>query len=306
MSRLFISQNTTNKIINTAKIYYYGPRFKKNGNDTNTSALLFGVSFDYEIEPNNEEEYFSISFVAQFSVRPGSATNFSVRPGSATKTIITQTVTNREVLDYGIGNGKDFVFQVDLGNAHTKINYIKNTIDNVYLTIANPNSKYTYIKPTEISTNSPYINILQEIYVDSSYANDYQCSLIVSLDDSSAQQSFCSQNCSVNSASEPYVTVCTNDFIERSAIAGSSATIPSCELTSEGGSWNTLRCNFVFGIKNISRIYPNQNSEFVLEDTVSIASLPSLLSSTTIQGTNYIEGAITGDYLYFVTEVQFD
>lgn len=295
MNRLFISQNATNKIVNAAKIYYYGPRFKKNGNNTNTSALLFGVSFDHEIEPNNKEEYFSISFEVQFSVGPE----------LVTKTI-TQTVTNGEALDYGIGNGKDFVFQADLGNAHTKINYIKNTIDKVYLTIANPNPKYTYVKPTEISTNSPYINILQEIYVDASYANDYQCSLIVSLDDSSAQQSFCSQNCSVNTPSEPLVTVCTNNFIERSAIAGSSATIPSCELTSEGGSWNTLKGNFVFEIKNISRIYPNQNSEFVLEDTVSIASLPSLLSSTTIQGTNYIEGAITGDYLYFVTEVQFE
>lgn len=296
MSRLFISQNTTNKIINTAKIYYYGPRFKENGNDTNTSALLFGVSFDYEIEPNNKEEYFSISFAALISVESK----------SETKAIITKTVTNGEVLDYGIGNGKDFVFQADVGEAHTKIKYIKNTIDNVYLTIANPNPKYTYVKPTEISTNSPYINILQEIFVDAGYADDYQCSLIVSLDDSSAQQSFCSQNCSVNAAMEPYVTVCTNNFIERSAIAGSSATMPSCELTSKGGSWNTLSGNFVFGIKNISRIYPNQNSEVVLEDTVTIASLPSLLSSTTIQGTNYIEGAITGDYLYFVTEVQFD
>lgn len=306
MNRLFISQNVTNKIVNTAKIYYYGPGFKKNGDNFNqksldlrtTSLLLFGVSFDHEIEPNNEGEYFSISFEIQFSVRSE----------LVTKTI-TQTVTNGDVLDYSIGNGKDFVLQADLGIAYTliqKIFYIKNTIDKVYLTIANPNPKYTYVKPTEISTNSPYINILQEIYVNSSYANDYQCSLIVSLDDSSAQQSFCSQNCSVNASSEPYITVCTNDFIERSAIAGSSATMPSCELTSKGGSWNTLKGNFVFEIQNISKIYPNQNSEFVLEDTVSIASLPSLLSSTTIKGTNYIEGAITGDYLYFVTEVQFD
>jgi hypothetical protein len=246
MSRLFISQNTTNKkIINTAKMYYYGPRFKKNGNDINTSDLLFGVSFDYEIEPNNKGEYFSISFEVQFSVEPAVVIKPFNQPGLVTRTInqsglltrtITQTVTNGEVLDYGIGNGKDFVFQVVLGTVNMRINYIKNTIDKVYLTIANPNSKYTYIKPTEISTNSPYINILQEIYVDASYANDYQFSLIVSLDDSSAQQSFCSQNCSINAAREPYVTVCTNNFIERSAIAGSSATMPSCELTSEGGS----------------------------------------------------------------------
>lgn len=298
MNRLFISQNVTNKIVNTAKIYYYGPRFKKNGNNINTSALLFGVSFDHEIEPNNEKEYFSISFEVQFSVESG----------LGTKTI-TQTVTNRDVLDYGIGNGKDFVFQNDLGNANTKINYIKNTIDKVYLTIANPNPKYTYVKPTEISTNSPYINILQEIYVDASHAGNYQWTLIASLDDSRAHhghQSFCSQNCSVNAARGPHVTVCTNDFIERSAIAGSSTIRPSYELTSKGGPWNTLKGNFVFWIKNISRIYPNQNSEFVLEDTVSIASLPYLSSSTIIQGTNYIKGAITGDYLYFVTEVKFD
>lgn len=305
MNRLFISQNVisqnvTNKIVNTAKIYWYGPSIKKYEFYETTPTSLFGVSFDHEIEPNNKEEYFSISFEVQFSVESK----------LVTKTI-TQTVTNREVLDYGIGNGKDFVFQADLGTAHTRMNYIKNTIDKVYLTIANPNPKYTYVKPTEISTNSPYINILQEIYVDSRYADDYRGSLIVSLDDSSAQQSFCSQNCSVDATNKPFVTVYNNNnnnFIERSAIAGSSATIPYCELTSEGGeSWNKLRANFVFGIKNISKIYPDQNSEFILEDTVSIASLPSPLSSTIIQGTNCIEeGAITGDYLYFTTEVTID
>lgn len=301
MNRLFISQNVisqnvTNKIVNTAKIYWYGQSIKKNKSYETTPTWLFGVSFDHEIEPNNKEEYFSISFEVQFSVESK----------LVTKTI-TKTVTNREVLDYGIGNGKDFIFQADFGTG-TNLNYIKKTIDKVYLTIANPNPRYTYVKPTEISTNSPYINILQEIYVDSRYADDYRGSLIVSLDDSSAHQSFCSQNCSVDATNEPFVTVYNNNFIERSAIAGSSATIPYCELTSEGGeSWNKLRANFVFGIENIAIIYPDQNTEFILEDTVSIASLPSPLSSTIIQGTNCIEkGAVIGDYLYFTTEVTID
>lgn len=170
MIKQFIAQNVGGggKKINNSYFYFYGPNYTipktttSNPNPLNTANYLFGVSFDYPLDYDDQERYFKITANLTFTysgVRVPIPVNYTVSIGT--------------IEDTGLGSDhKNFAIPVNLTFPVSSIERM--TFNSATIEVYNPNPKYDYIAPTNFSTSGEYIAVNTNLYMDNSQLGSYQ------------------------------------------------------------------------------------------------------------------------------------
>jgi hypothetical protein len=156
------------KKINKSYFYFYGPNYTvpkitdSNIDPLRTTNYLFGVSFDYPLDCDDQELFFKITV------------NLTVTYlGVDTPRSINYTVSMGTLEDTGIGfDNKNFAIPVNLSFPVSSIEHMM--FNSATIEICNPNPKYDYIAPTEFSTEGEYIAVSTRLYMDISQFGSYQ------------------------------------------------------------------------------------------------------------------------------------
>ena len=182
MIKQFISQNIGGGVkINNSHLYFYGPNYTtavikdRPTEILNTANYLFGVSFDYPLEYDDNKAFFKIT--AELTITP--------YQGVTTSVPINQTVTIRTIEDTGIGgDNKNFAIPVNLLFFVPAIERM--VLKSATIEVLNPNSKYMYTNPTALETVGEYIAVNTNLYMDISQFGSYQGMFKADLYNSSA------------------------------------------------------------------------------------------------------------------------
>lgn len=168
MIKQFIFQNRGGKKINKSYFYFYGPNYTvpkitdSNIDPLRTANYLFGVSFDYPLDYDDQELYFKITVNLTFTYL-----------GVDTPLPVNYTVSVGTIEDTGIGfDHKNFAIPVNLLFPISSIERM--TFNSATIEICNPNPKYDYIAPTEFSVRGEYIAVNTNLYMDNSQFGSYQ------------------------------------------------------------------------------------------------------------------------------------
>lgn len=169
MIKQFIFQNRGGgKKINKSYFYFYGPNYtvpKTTNSDIDifhTDNYLFGVSFDYPLDYDDQEQYFKITVnltCTYLGVDIPIPVNYTVSVGT--------------IEDTGIGfDNKNFAIPVKLSKPISSLERMM--FNSATIEICNPNPKYDYIAPTELSVGGEYIAVNTNLYMDISQFGSYQ------------------------------------------------------------------------------------------------------------------------------------
>lgn len=169
MIKQFIFQNRGGgKKINKSYFYFYGPNYTvpkitdSNIEPLRTTNYLFGVSFDYPLDYDDQEQYFKITVNLTFT-----------HLGVDTPLPVNYTVSVRTIEDTGIGfDHKNFAIPVNLLFPISSVERM--TFNSATIEICNPNPKYDYIAPTEFSVSGEYTAVNTNLYMDISQFGSYQ------------------------------------------------------------------------------------------------------------------------------------
>lgn len=168
MIKQFISQNIGGGVkINNSHLYFYGPNYtntviKDTSVETlNTANYLFGVSFDYPLEYDDNEAFFKITAELTLTYQ---RVEIPVP--------INQTVTIGTMEDTGIGgDNKNFAIPVNLFFPISAIERM--VLKSATIEVLNPNSKYMYTNPTSFETSGEYVAVTSNLYMDNSQFGSY-------------------------------------------------------------------------------------------------------------------------------------
>ena len=181
MIKQFIFQNRGGgKKINKSYLSFYGPNYTvpkitdSNIDPLSTTNYLFGVSFEYPLDYDDQEQYFKITvnlIVTYLQVDILVPVNY--------------TVSMRTIEDTGIGfDHKNFAIPVDLSFPISSLENMR--FKSATIEICNPNPKYDYIAPTRFSEGGEYIAVNTNLYMDISQFGSYQGMFKAGLYNSSA------------------------------------------------------------------------------------------------------------------------
>lgn len=294
MIKQFISQNIGGGVkINNSHLYFYGPNYRNTViKDTsvetlNTANCLFGVSFDYPLEYDNDEAFFKIT--AELTL-----TYQSVE----VPVPINQTVTIGTVEDTRIGgDNKNFAIPVDLSFPISAIERM--VLKSATIEVLNPNSKYMYTNPTSFETGGEYIAVTSNLYMDNSQFGSYQGIFNADLYNSSqgilTLRSPISRQFSADA--EPYLNALSTTWAKRSALV-SSLTKPDWKLycLDQGGMASGMYMSVNY---YITSYYFGGEIDTVLSGVENIP-IPIVYGQTqSVVSTNYIDESMIGDYLIF-------
>lgn len=294
MIKQFISQNIGGGVkINNSRLYFYGPNYtttviKDTSVETlNTANYLFGVSFDYPLEYDDNEAFFKIT--AELTL-----TYQSVE----VPVPINQTVTVGTIEDTGIGvDNKNFAIPVYLSFPISAVERI--VLKSATIEVLNPNSKYIYTNPTSFESSGEYVAVTSNLYMDNSQFGSYHGIFNANLYNSSQSiltlQNPISREFSADT--QPYLNVLSTTWAKRIDLV-SSLTRPDWKLycLDKGG----MASNMYMGVS-----YYITSHYFVEElDTVlsAVENIPIPIvsgQSQTVGNSNYIDESIIGDYLIF-------
>lgn len=295
MIKQFISQNITGGgvKINNSHLYFYGPNYtttviKDTSVETlNTANYLFGVSFDYPLECDDNEAFFKITAELILTYQ-----NVDV------SVPINQTVTVRTIEDTGIGgDNKNFAIPVYL---FFPISAVKRVVlKSATIEVLNPNSKYIYTNPTSFETSGEYIAVTSNLYMDNSQFGSYYGIFNADLYNSSqgilALQNPISREFSANT--QPYLNVLSTTWAKRTDLV-SSLTRPVWKLycVDKGG----MASNMYMGVSyDITSYYFGGEIDTVLSAVENIP-IPIVSGQTqTVVNSNYVDESLIGDYLIF-------
>jgi hypothetical protein len=182
MIKQFIFQNRGGgKKINKSYFYFYGPNYTvptiidSGIEPLHTTNCLFGVSFDYPLDYDDQEQYFKITVNLTFNTYSGANIPLPVN----------YTVSMRTMEITGIGfDHKNFAIPVNLSFPISSVERM--TFNSATIEICNPNPKYDYIAPTKFSMAGEYIAVNTNLYMDISQFGSYQGIFKVDLYNSSA------------------------------------------------------------------------------------------------------------------------
>jgi hypothetical protein len=180
MIKQFIFQNRGGKKINKSYFYFYGPNYTvpkitdSGIEPLRTANYLFGVSFDYPLDYDDQEQFFKITANLTFTYN-----------GVAVPIPINYTVSVGTIEDTGLGSdNKNFAIPVDLIFPISSLQRI--TFNSATIEVYNPNPKYDYIAPTKFSTSGEYVAVNTNLYMDNSQFGSYQGMFKADLYNSSA------------------------------------------------------------------------------------------------------------------------
>ena len=295
MIKQFISQNIGGGVkINNSHLYFYGPNYtttviKDTSAETlNTANCLFGVSFDYPLEYDDNEAFFKITAELTLTTYQGVTTSIPIN----------QTVTIGTIEDTGIGeDNKNFAIP---GYLLFSISAIKRIVlKSATIEVLNPNSKYMYTNPTALETGGEYVAVTSNLYMDNSQFGSYHGIFNADLYNSSqgilTLQNPISREFSADT--QPYLNVLSTTWAKRTDLV-SSLTRPDWKLycLDKGG----MASNMYMGVSYyISSYYFAGEIDTVLSAVENIPIPIVSGQSQIVVNSNYIDESLIGDYLIF-------
>lgn len=294
MIKQFISQNIGGGVkINNSHLYFYGPNYTNTViKDTpvetlNTADYLFGVSFDYPLEYDDNEAFFKIT--AELTL-----THQSVE----VPVPINQTVTIGTIEDTHIGgDNKNFAIPVSLFFPISAITRM--VLKSATIEVLNPNSKYIYTNPTSFETSGEYIAVISNLYMDNTQFGNYQGIFNADLYNSSQGILTLKNPISIEFSAgiQPYLNVLSTTWAKRTDLI-SSLTRPDWKLycIDQGG----MASNMYMGVSyDITSYYYVKKIDTVLSAVENIPIPIISGQSQTVVNAKYIDESLIGDYLIF-------
>lgn len=294
MIKQFISQNIGGGVkINNSHLYFYGPNYtttviKDTSVETlNTTNYLFGVSFDYPLEYDDNEAFFKITAELTLTYQ------------SVTVTVpINQTVTIGTMEDTGIGgDNKNFAIPVNLSFPISAIERI--VLKSATIEVLNPNSKYMYTNPTSFEIGGEYVAVTSNLYMDISQFRSYHG--IFSADLYNSSQGILTLRNPISrefsADAQPYLNVLSTTWAKRIDLV-SSLTRPDWKLycLDKGG----MASNMYMGVSYyIASYYIGGEIDTILSAVENIPIPIVSGQSQTVVNSNYIDESLIGDYLIF-------
>lgn len=294
MIKQFISQNIGGGVkINNSHLYFYGPNYRYIVKDTsvetlNTADCLFGVSFDYPLEYDDNEAFFKIT--AELTL--------TTHQGVTIPVPISQTVTIGTVEDTGIGgDNKNFAIPWHLLFSISAIEYM--VLKSATIEVLNPNSEYMYTNPTELETGGEYVAVTSNLYMDNSQFGGYQGIFNANLYNSS--QGILTLRNPISreftADTQPYLVALSTTWAKRTDLV-SSLTRPDWKLycLNQGGMASNMYMSVSY---SITSYYYGGEIDTVLSavENIPIPIVPG--QSQTVVNANYIDESLIGDYLIF-------
>lgn len=295
MIKQFISQNIGGGVkINNSHLYFYGPDYtttviKDTSVETlNTANCLFGVSFDYPLEYDDNEAFFKIT--AELTLTTHQGVTISVP--------INQTVTVGTIEYTGIGwDNKNFAIPEYLSLSISAIERM--VLKSATIEVLNPNSKYMYTNPTKLETNGEYVAVTSNLYMDNSQFGSYHGIFKADLYNSS--QGILTMQNPINrefsADTQPYLIALSTTWAKRTDLV-SSLTRPDWKLhcLNQGG----MASGMYMGVSYyITSYYFKGEIENVLSAVENIPIPIVSGQSQTIGNSKYIDESLIGDYLIF-------
>lgn len=294
MIKQFIFQNRGGgKKINKSHFYFYGPDYtitviKDTSVETlSTTNYLFGVSFDYPLEYDDNEAFFKITAELTLTYQ---SVKFPVH--------INQTVTIGTIEDTGIGgDNKNFAISVNLLFPITDIERM--VLKSATIEVLNPNSKYMYTNPTSFETSGEYVAVTSNLYMDNSQFGSYHGIFNADLYNSSQGILTLKNPISRDFSADihPYLNVLSTTWAKSTDLV-SSITRPDWKLycVDKGG----MASNMYMGISyHISSYYFEGEIDTVLTAVENIPIPIVSGQSQTVVNSNYLDESLIGDYLIF-------
>lgn len=297
MIKQFISQNIGGVKINKSHLYFYGPDYittvikDKSVETLNTAKCLFGVSFDYPLEYDDNEAFFKITAELTYKAHMGITGPISIK----------ETVTIKTIEDTGIGSdNKNFAihcFSLFPISAIERMELKSATIE-----VLNPNSKYIYTNPTELEVGGEYVAVTSNLYMDISQFSSYHGIFNADLYNSS-QAILTLQNpisAEFSADIQPYLNVLSTTWAKRTHLV-SGLIRPDWELYCLDGKG--MASDMYMGVSYSVTSYDYEGEKDTVLSAVENIPIPMVSGqSQTVLSTKYIDESIIGDYLIFTID----
>lgn len=295
MIKQFISQNITGggKKINKSYFCFYGPdytvpKITDSGIEPlRTANCLFGVSFDYPLDYDDQEQYFKITVNLTFSY---SGVNIPLP--------VNYTVSVRTIEDTGIGfDHKNFAIPVHLSFPISSLERMM--FNSATIEICNPNPKYDYIAPTKFSATGEYIAVNTNLYMDISQFGSYQGIFKADLYNSSAGILVVNNPMTLefNANSNPYISKLQTNWAKRADLV-SSMTKPRLDLICVDK--DGMASNMYMGVNYSVVSYYFVGEIDTIVGAVTQIRIPIITGQTAVNGdSNYIDESLVGSYLIY-------
>lgn len=293
MIKQFIFQNAGGRKINRSYFYFYGPNYivpkitDSNIEPLRTANCLFGVSFDYPLDYDDQEQYFKITVNLTLTYL-----------GADTTLPIYHTVSVRTIEDTGIGfDHKNFAIPVYLSFPISEIEHMM--FNSATIEICNPNPKYDYMAPTEFSVSGEYTAVNTNLYMDNSQFGSYQGMFKADLYNSSAGILVINNPMTLefNANSNPYISKLQTNWAKRADLV-SSMTRSQLDLicVDKGG----MASNMYMGVNySITSYYFGGEIDNILSAVEQIR-IPIITGQTVVNaGSKCIDESLVGDYLTY-------
>lgn len=294
MIKQFIFQNGGGgKKINKSYFYFYGPNYtvpkviSSNIEPLRTTDYLFGVSFDYPLDYDDQEQYFEITVNLTLTLL-----------GVDTPISINYIVSVRTIEDTGIGfDNRNFAIPVKWSFPIPSLERM--TFNSATIEICNPNPKYDYIAPTELSVSGEYIAVTTNLYMDISQFGSYQGIFKADLYNSSVGILVVNNPMTLefNAHSKPYISKIQTNWAKRADLV-SSLTRPHLDLrcVDEDG----MASNMYMGVNCIVTSYYFAGEIDTILSAVERIRIPIITGQTAVnRDLNYIDENLVGDYLIY-------
>ena len=294
MIKQFIFQNRGGgKKINKSYFYFYGPNYTvpkitdSNIETLRTANCLFGVSFDYPLDYDDQEQYFKITANLTLTYL-----------GVDIPIIVNYTVSVGTIEDTGIGfDHKNFAIPAYLSFPISAIEYMK--FNSATIEICNPNPKYDYIAPTKLSISGEYIAVNTNLYMDNSQFGSYQGMFKADLYNSTEGILVVNNPMTLefNANSNPYISKLQTNWAKRADLI-SSMTRPQLNLRCVDK--DGMASNMYMGVSCIVTSYNFTGEIDTILSAVEQIGIPIITGQTAVNGdSNYIDESLVGDYLTY-------
>lgn len=296
MIKQFIFQNRggDKKIkINKSYFYFYGPNYtvpkitSSYFDLLSTTNYLFGVSFDYPLDYDDQKQYFKITvnLTATYS-------------GGDISIPVNYTASVGTIEDIGIGfDHKNFAIPVNLSVPIVSLKHMR--FNSATIEICNPNPKYDYIAPTKLSTAGEYVAVNTSLYMDISQFGSYRGVFKADLYNSSAGILVVNNPMTLefNARSEPYISKIQTNWAKRADLV-SSMTRPQFDLKCLDEDGMASNMYMEVGYEVIS-FYFGGAIDTILSAVEQIR-IPIITGQTEVnEDSNYIDENLVGDYLTY-------
>lgn len=173
------------------------------------------------------------------------------------------------------------------------------TFNSATIEICNPNPKYDYIAPTELSVTGEYIAVTTNLYMDISQFGSYQGIFKADLYSSSTGILVVNNPMTLefNAHSKPYIRKLQTNWAKRADLV-SSMTRPQLDLTCVDK--DGMASNMYMGVSyTVSSYHFTEEIDTILSAVEQIR-IPIITGQTEVnENTNYIDESLVGDYLIY-------